>query len=418
MKMAITILRDPKAVCLYLAKTAGNAREYIWPELKDIVHRYSLPFVFNETSLRMQHKRASGKALFRGADTQKDIEKHRGMKFAVVILDESGTFGAELESLILSVIGPSLRDCNGELLLLGTPGPFPEGLFYEVSEGQKRGWINHRWSLRDNPHLSSDAKNLDMILDEEGLTREDPIFIREYLGEYAINLRTQMFTFDRLRNTLPKSQFPDPSALTWFLGVDFGWVDATAIVPVGFNMHSRTVYAPEGWKASEQTSDDVATQLLRFKELYPIKKVIGDVGGYGKGVAEQIQRDYGIHIHAAQKRDKLNYIEFINSAFLRGDVKVEAGSQLAEELPTILWNEKKTDAHGRAKDNLAMALLYAWRAVHFLTRRARSLEPVGPADPRNVDTYKLEAIKQDDALRKKGAKAITKHRIESWYTRV
>lgn len=389
-KYAIELLRNPRYRALHLAQTSGNAREYIWPELQQIVADYDLPFEFNETNLRMSHKRSTGKILFRGADNAKAVEKYRGFKWDTVILDESGTFGAEMEELVVSVIGPSLRDNGGELLLIGTPGKFPVGLFFEVSSGLRKNWYNAFWTLNDNPHLSAEAKDLDLICEEEGLTRSDPRFIREYLGQYCVDTKTQMFVFNPAAHTYADPA-EIPNDLEYILGVDFGYNDATAIVVLGYSRTSRKVWVPESWAAPKQLSDDIAAKLIEFQAKYRAKRIVGDTGGYGKGMSEQIWRDYRIYIEAQNKREKLNYVEFLNSAFRRGDVMIYRKTGLTKTLPLVLWNDNNTDAHANASDDEAMALLYAWRAAFNISGKVTNVRKrpeldalVGKIDPERL----------------------------------
>ena len=403
-KILVTLLRSPRAVCLYIAQTSSTAREVLWPVLKELVADFDLPFNFSETHLRLEHKRSSGKLLLRGADTVKDVEKLRGLKLKAAIIDESGTFGAQMEDLVLSVIGPALRDENGELLLNGTPGYYPAGLFYETSSKMRKGWAVHRWSLVDNPFLSETAKSLDIISEEEGLTKDDPRFIREYMGQYAINTKTQAFAFDPAVNTYTEEP---PHGLTWYLGVDFGWTDETAIVAIGFKPNDSRIWVGDTWSAPQQTSDDVAAHLKEFQAKYSPKRIVGDLGGGGgKATAEQIWRDYQIYIEAAEKTEKLRHIEFVNSAFRRKDLLIPRGSKLADELYKVLWNEAKTDFHNKAKDNLSMAMVYAWRQAANVAGRtkarpsgAAALESLkGAIDPQRYDEILLEAGDPPEAL--------------------
>jgi hypothetical protein len=371
LKLLITLLLDPRSVSLYVAKSTTIVRDQIWPELKQWVADYDLPFEFNETQLRMQHKRSTGRAIFRGASDTSQLDKLRGLgvggSFVLAILDESGTFGAEMEKLVISVISPGLRDRGGELLLVGTPGYFPEGLFYEASEGLRKNWVRRRWTLQDNPNLSAHAKSLSAIRTEEGLTADDPVYIREWLGEYCLNTRVQMFEYEPARNGF---RGDPPDGLTYFFGVDFGWVDETAIVVLGWSPLSRGMWAVESWAASEQTSDDVVNKLVDLRRKYAPKRIVGDTGGYGKGTAEQIYRDYGIYIEPAKKLEKLNHVEFMNSAFRRRDLWVNLDDGLSAELPRVLWAENKKDSHNKAKDNRAHALLYCWRAANDIAGKA------------------------------------------------
>ena len=56
-KILVTLLRSPRAVCLYIAQTSSTAREVLWPVLKELVADFDLPFNFSETHLRLEHKR-------------------------------------------------------------------------------------------------------------------------------------------------------------------------------------------------------------------------------------------------------------------------------------------------------------------------------------------------------------------------
>ncbi len=362
-KLLTTLLLQPRGVSLYVAKSTTAIRDQIWPELKRLVAEHDLPFEFNETQLRMQHKRSTGRAIFRGASDISQIDKLRGLKLLVAIMDESGTFGAEMEKLVFSVIVPGLRDQGGELLLIGTPGYFPEGLFYEASEGMahRANWVRRRWTLQENPFLSPHAKSYKAIMAEDGLTPDDPVFIREWKGEYCLNTKVQMFEYDPARNGF---RLPAPKDLTYYLGVDFGWTDETAIVALGWMPTARKMYAVKSWAAAEQTSDQVAEHLQEFIAEFRPVRIIGDTGGYGKGPAEQIFRDYGIFIEQAKKLEKLNHVEFMNSAFRRADLLVNLDDTLSYELPRVLWAENKKDAHNTAKDNRSHALLYSWRAAN------------------------------------------------------
>lgn len=396
LKFLINLVLNPRSLALYVAKSTTLIRETIWPELKTLVAEYDLPFEFHETQLRMGHTRSTGRVIFRGASDTSQLDKLRGLgvggNFNLAILDESGHFGAEMEKLVSSVISPSLRDCNGELLLIGTPGYYPEGLFYEASQGLRPNWVKRRWTLQDNPFLKPRAKNLKAIQEDERLTPDDPIFVREYLGEYCLNTKVQMFEYDPARNSF---QGLPPVGLTYYLGVDFGWVDETAIVALGWCPTSRQMYAVESWAASEQTADMVAGKLVDFQRKYLPKRIIGDTGGYGKGIAMPIWQDYGIFIEQAQKLEKLNHVSFMNAAFRRGDLFVKLGDPLSAELPKVLWAENKKDAHNRAKDNRSMALLYSWRAANDIAGKTALLKKL-------TDLPETQGWPEDELLAKLG----------------
>lgn len=397
-----TLLRHPTQLCLYLAQTARMSRLYMWKELRRICIEEDLPFTFNETSLWMAHNRGMGKLILAGADKADEIEKFRGPNWRLAVLDEAASFGAHIENLIMEVIGPALRDHGGHLLMIGTAGKHKEGVFYEAAHGLRKRkstgeplWELHKWSLVDNPYLDADARDLDLIMDEEGFSGpDDPRFKREYLGEWDIGDGERLFAYTAEANDFDG---PLPGRHDWryWAGVDFGWHDPSAIVVAAWAPTCRQVYMVETWSDSHQYADDIASHLLELKARYGITRFIGDTGGYGKGPAEQIRRDYAIYIQTAQKGDKINFIEFVNSAFLRGDIKVRAGGQLAKQLGRVAWNESRTNAGNHARDDICMAMCYVWRAVKNAGAGRQILEarPDEHAAVRQENQEKLATIK-------------------------
>ena len=361
------MLEHPGSLNLYIAQTAGAARVYMWRELKKLVNHYDLPFRFNETNLYMQHKRGEGLLLLKGADKADEIEKLRGPKWSRVCLDEAQLFGAWMENLINEVLGAALRDEAGHLIMTGTAGKKKEGIFYEASHGLRKRrsgepvYELHRWSLQDNPFLSAEAKDEELIIDEEGYSGpEDPRFQREYRGEWVVGDSERMFAFDEKLNTYDG---PIPGGHDWKTGhgCDFGWHDQTAFVTGVWCRTSPVFYVPESWGRSHQYTDDVAARAMELQAKYGSKVYVGDTGGYGKNVCVHLARDYGINVLQAHKREKFDHIAFFNSALRRGHVKIKRGDRLCKQLQEVAWNENRTDAANHSRDDLCFALLYIWR---------------------------------------------------------
>lgn len=432
---AIELLEHPAGLSLYLAQTGKAVKTYIWRELKMLRDRFELPFEFNESNLWVKHVRAGGMVVLSGADKADYIENFRGPKWRKVALDESASFGAFIENLILEVIGPALRDEGGHLVMLGTAGRKKEGLFYEACHGLRKRKSDgrpvyelHEWTLQDNPHLSKDAKDLDLIIDEEGFGGyDDPRFQREYLKIWNIGEGERMFAYQ----PGPKNDYDELPAgrhYRFLLGLDFAWNDDTAIVVVAYAPDDPTVYFHDCWAKNHQYSDDVAAQIIRFRQQYDAKRYVGDVGGYGKAVCVQMARDYHLHVEPARKMEKLSYVEFLNSAFMRGDVKIRRGLRLAQQFMTVAWNETRTDAGNHEKDDLCFAATYGWRAAKFGGAGKQAMVKEANLTPeQRVQAFalreKLDALRakdndrhtpwytQDDAQR---AEAAASRRREQW----
>lgn len=398
-----TLLRNPTQLCLYIAQTAKMARLYMWKELRRICIEEDLPFTFNETSLWMAHDRGMGRLVLAGADKADEIEKFRGPNWRLAVLDEAASFGAHIENLLMEVIGPALRDHGGHLLMIGTAGKHKAGVFYEAAHGLRKRkstgeplWELHKWSLVDNPYLDPDARDLDLIIDEEGFSGpDDPRFRREYLGIWDIGDGERMFAYTQEKNTYA-GELPERHDWRFWLGCDFGWHDDSAMVVMAWAPTCRQVYVVETWAAPRQYADDIAAKLLEYKSKYGVTRIVGDTGGYGKSIVMQIQRDYSIYIHQARKTDKLSFVEFVNSAFLRGEILIKSTDPLAKQLNEVSWNQTRTNAGNHERDDLVFAMVYIWRSVKDAGAGRTVLEarPDEPLAVRQEAREKLETIKQ------------------------
>lgn len=402
-----SMLENPTSLHLYLAQTSGAAKLYLWPELKRLIEEYALPFKTNETDLTIQHKRGLGMLVLKGADKEDEIEKLRGPKWLKVALDEAATFGAYMENLITEVLGAALRDQMGHLIMAGTAGKVKAGIFYEACHGLRKRKSDglpvyelHQWSLQDNPYLPDDAKNEDLIIDDEGFSgTDDPRFLREFRGIWAVGESERMFAgFTEEKNTYDGA-LPSGHDFRFLLGCDFGWNDESAMSTIAYSPTCPTVFVEECWGAKRQYTDDIAAKMLEYKSTYGVRRFVGDTGGYGKNVVVHLARDYHIHVEHAQKREKLDHIAFINSAFQRGDIKIHRikAARLIKQLQEVSWNENRTDAGNHERDDLCFSFVYGWRAAKSSGAGLRSL----PSNSANTNPLRQHAVREKlNALRK------------------
>jgi len=401
------MLESPTSLHLYLAQTSGASKLYLWPELKRLIDEYALPFKTNETDLTIQHKRGLGMLILKGADKEDEIEKLRGPKWLKVALDEAATFGAYMENLITEVLGAALRDQMGHLIMAGTAGKIKAGIFYEACHGLRKRKSDgqpvyelHQWSLQDNPFLPDDAKNEDLIIDDEGFSGvDDPRFLREFRGVWAVGESERMFAGFSMDKNLYDGSLPAEHSFRYLLGCDFGWHDESAMAVIAYSPTCATIFVEESWGAKRQYTDDIAAKMLEYKSLYGVRRFVGDTGGYGKNVVVHLQRDYHINVEQAQKREKMDHIAFINSAFRRGDIKIHKTrcARLIKQLQEVSWNENRTDAGSHERDDLCFSFVYGWRAAKSSGAGLRSLA----TSEANQDPLRQAAIREKlDALRK------------------
>ncbi len=364
------------SLSVYVALTRENIKKLMWPELKRMNARWDFGMDFNETSLTATFPNKSEIWLC-GAQNADDVEKLRGPKYPLVVLDESASFGPHIESLVVEIINPALRDLNGTLALTGTPGRVPTGFFYEVTTGKRKNWSVHSWSLEQNTYLPPEARDLALIREEDGLSESDPRYRREYLGEWVSDATVLVYRFNAELNYGTPPQDLDTE---WYynLAVDLGYDDDTAFVVGAFSPRLMDFYIVYADKRPGMIVHDIAQEVRRLDDIYKFSRKVGDSGGLGKMILQEMNVRYGLSILPAEKKDKFDFIEHFNSDMLMGRIKVPEGCAIVQEWVTLPWDEDRRHEDPGFPNHLADAALYAWRdSKHFAGKLAAPATPVG-----------------------------------------
>jgi hypothetical protein len=373
------------ALIPYVTITRENAQKVMWHELKLLNRRWQWGVTFNESTLTATFPNGSRVWLL-GAKDKDDIERLRGSKYPLAVLDEAASFGPHIEELLLAVIIPALSDYDGTMLLIGTPGSIPNGLFFRVTTGAPgtEGWSVHKWTQQDNTFLPESARDLETIRGKLGLDVSDPRWRREYLGEWVLDDHSLVYKFSWGRNTY--TALPENIDWNFCLGVDLGFEDDTAFVVGAYSEHSPVFYVVETYAEQHMDITSVAARVKALEERYVFSRKIVDAGALGKMIKEELASRHGVYLDPAEKKNKLGFIEQINSDFLMGRVLIPEGEEeLINELTTLPWHPEKREEHPKYKNHRADALLYAWRdSRHY----------VGSTP--EVDSRTREQIREDE----------------------
>ncbi len=390
--IAHTALKKPGAKIVYLCLTSGQAADNLWGYLKKFSSDFELGLKFNETKLRAKFPNGTTVQLA-GAETRKEIDKLRGGAFGLdlVVIDECKSFQERvLSELIWEVLKPALSDRLGSLVVIGTPGNILSGPFYEAtvtdkpheraptvrywpSRSEHKGkftWSFHSWTSKQNtamPQIWADAVRLK---EERGLLDEDPIWLREYLGQWCPSDSLLVYRYADGRNSwVPdnESQFGLPSGHVWkyVLGMDIGFNDSTAIVVAAYSDTNPNLYHVYDFKQPHLSVDSiekaVRETIARFGDF---EGMVADTGGLGKTVVATLN-ERGLYFEAAEKREKYDHIELVNSDLLSGRIKVLSDSYLASEMALLQWEDSTYKKEDKSTDNHACdAFLYLWRYAH------------------------------------------------------
>ena len=158
------------------------------------------------------------------------------------------------------------------------------------------------------------------------------------------------------------------------MGLDFGYEDMNAIVIAAYSEISKELRHVYDFKQNHMTIDEFGAEIQHTIELYGEPDVIvGDKGSLG-GVLylQELQSRFGLSIIEAEKREKYDHIELLNSDFYSGRVYIIAKSDLDHELCGLQWDLSKDSKArltrtGKLKEDpscanhLCDAFLYLWR---------------------------------------------------------
>jgi hypothetical protein len=392
-----TALNRPNTNSLYITLSRKSAKRIIWRCLLQLDRKYKTNAKVDNVELTLEFP--NGSMIYcSGAKDLAEIDKFRGMALVKVYIDEAQSFKPYLRELIDDVIGPALYDYDGSLALIGTPNAACAGVFFDACHQRHgfRGWKNHHWTIYDNPWIERKSGKtveaiLNQVLIDKGITRDDPTFQRESLGVWKYDGNALMYPgFEPKRNVYEK--LPEGKEYHYVLGCDIGWTDADALAVVAFSKDSPQAYLVEELVSNKNDITDFVNQVKYLEKKYTFTKKVMDAGALGKKIQEEIRQRHGLHLEAADKHRKTEYIELLNDDLRTGKFLVERGMIVIEDWRNLQWDKSnpfKWKEDSSFHSDIADAVLYAWReAKHF------GYEAQQQKHGRNTDAYAIEQEEQ------------------------
>lgn len=390
--MLATADRYPASLIPYIGLTRISAKRILWPVLQALDREMRLGLKFNHTELTATLPNGST-LLLTGADKADEIEKLRGSKYPLVVLDECQSFGAHIEALVDEVLEPATIDYDGSIVMLGTPAAACAGMFYEAMTAPAGRWAVHHWTLLDNPSIPHAESWLAEMRAAHGWEEAHPIYQREWKGRWVRSLDSLVYRFRDDANVYDTL----PQAHPWLygLGVDVGFSDATAMTVGAWTAQDPKLYVPEVFRRSGMTVEEVALKIRSIRERYRLAYIVIDEGGLGKMIAEELRTRYGIPCEQADKRQKPDAIEIVNGEFLAGRIQIHRSCRdLIGELRLLQWDADKPGKEDeRFPNDTCDSFLYMARAArHYLHR------PAAPPVPTEVQ-MRVRALAKQRARR-------------------
>lgn len=379
-KFIKTMEKHPKSQSVYLGLTRESAREVMWPVMQEFNDRYALGMTFIESKLTVVHPNGARLVMY-GADMKNFIKRLRGRKYPGVAIDEAQDL-TTIETLINDVLTPSIADYpDGWIALTGTPGPVPNGYFFEVTQNKRYGYSHHGWTLLQNPHMPDPEAFLKDLLSKREWDRSNPTFRREYLNQWVLDVQSLWVQYNE--KACDFDELPAGHVWSYIMGVDIGFRDADAIAIVAWSETCPNTYLIDELITNKQGITELVEQMNQMHKKYKnIHKVVMDEGGLGKKVAEEIRVRHGIAVEPADKLRKQENVELLNDSMRLGKFKAKKGTRFALDsyLVQIDW-EKSTPNKIIIKktphSDIIDAVLYAFKESY-----AYSHAPPPPPKPK------------------------------------
>jgi hypothetical protein len=358
-----TLQKYPNSQCLYLALTYESAIDIMMPVLKELNDKYSLGCTFTEGV--MKHPNGA-KLKVMGADMKNFIKRIKGRKFPGVAIDESQDFGTHLQSLIDDVLTPCIADyADGWLAVTGTPGPVPQGYFFNVTQERKYGYSHHEWTLLENPYMPNPAAFIEDLKKKREWDDNHPTLLREWRNKWVLDVESLWIRYKESVNhyqALPLRS----TAYNYIMGIDLGFKDADAIAILAWHEDDPKTYLVEECITRKQGITELVAQVEALEKKYKVSKMVIDEGGLGKKIAEELRRQKGLPVEMADKARKQENVEFLNDALRRGLFMAKGASQFAQDsyLVQIDWDKSTPDKiviKKKPHSDIIDAVLYAFK---------------------------------------------------------
>ena len=191
---------------------------------------------------------------------------------------------------------------SGWLAVTGTPGPVPQGLFFDMTNNAKYGFSLHKWSLYENPNMPNPQAMVDDLIKRKGWTPETPTLKREWLNQWVLDTKALWINYNQQLNHY--DTLPTDHKWNYIIGVDIGFKDADALCVLAWSETCKETYLVEEVVKNKQIISQLIAEIDRLQKKYDAYKIVMDEGGLGKKIGEGIRRRFGCPLEPADKANK------------------------------------------------------------------------------------------------------------------
>lgn len=388
-------MKYPKSIVPYVALTRESAKNIMWPVFHEINDNYGLNATLTDSNLTVMLPNQARIVCF-GADMKNFIQRLRGIKCPEAAVDEAQSFGSHLKELIDDILTPAISDYeDGAITLTGTPGPVTAGYFYEACHN-KQGFSLHKWSVYQNPYMPRARAFVEDLKKRKAWSDLNPTYLREWCNEWVEDPDALVYRYS------DKNQYDDlPLDHEWtrILAVDYGFNDATAFAILSYSPYLPNVYVEHaeghrGWIPSQ-----IAARINQLRARFKPSKIVADTGALGKMITEEMIRQYGIPMQAAEKREKQTWISIVNGAFIDNTLRVHSSLvHVHDQYRALIKDDKGMEDPGKPND-LVDCITYAFRECRAYLHEPKPKDHgLSPIEERIWKTVEKDLVSQEKEL--------------------
>jgi len=301
-------------------------------------------------------------------DNERDKYRYQSAEFQFIGFDELTQFPEGWYAYLLSRLR-RLQDSRIPLRARSASNP----------GGVGHDWVLRRFISQENeghrfvPATLADNPFIDQVSYAQTLQNLDPTTRKQLLEGLWIRDSGGLVYPTPEISIIEKA----PECSDHILGIDYGFTDSTAFCILGWREHDKTVYILESFKQAGLTPSAAAEIALDLEKRYRFAQIVGDIGGLGKGYAEEARSRFGLPIIPADKNNKRGYIDLLNGDLANGHLKIVRGSNadLIQEMRELPWDKERKHPEPGFEDHLCDAMLYGWRACRAFLAEPKAEQP-------------------------------------------
>ena len=386
---------NPGVTCLYIAKTLDSAKNIMWKDVfKDIADKFKIDVKFNDKKSKVIFPNGSEIILVGTDSSQDDMEKLRGQKLKLVIIDEGSTYRINVHNLVYKILKAALWDLNGTIAMIGTPTDFVESFFARATLGKIKGWSNHFWTAAENPHIQKQyQQEIDEAKEDNPDVEDEAWFQQEYRGLWVVSDTSRVFRYNDV--------YVEKAAanLNVNLGIKVDYITGkTGYTVLGYSSKSRQAFIVESLEISSVDLTKILDVIFKLQETYDFISITAV--GMTKRLIEGVRLRFPISLPDDIEKDELAIIRLFQSELLQNNIKVlPKGADIVREWDSIVQdNTPKFQFHPTCATHRTIAALYAWLECYNYT-----YQPEEITDDPNDAEWEKEAERINNEARGIGA---------------